>query len=141
MADQTDEGQGPGGQGTERKAERKGTAGRTGHDLLLLIRSAASAGLPDGWRLPERKAMASHQARDILLLREPAFRIAGGSMDRFEAMSVLLAVVEEGLSAASRRLRAPLATVSRKVADLERHLGIRLLVRTSRRVEPHRCGA
>ncbi|RKK02769.1 LysR family transcriptional regulator [Pseudoroseomonas wenyumeiae] len=57
-------------------------------------------------------------------------------MDRFEAMSVLLAVVEEGsLSAASRRLRAPLATVSRKVADLERHLGIRLLVRSSRRVE------
>jgi DNA-binding transcriptional LysR family regulator len=49
---------------------------------------------------------------------------------------VLLAVVEEGsLSAASRRLRAPLATVSRKVADLERHLSTQLLMRTSRRVE------
>jgi DNA-binding transcriptional LysR family regulator len=57
-------------------------------------------------------------------------------MDRFDAMAVLLAVAEEGsLSAASRRLRAPLATVSRKVADLERHLRTRLLVRTSRRVE------
>ncbi|WP_426955710.1 LysR family transcriptional regulator [Muricoccus radiodurans] len=57
-------------------------------------------------------------------------------MDRFDAMSVLLAVVEEGsLSAASRRLRTPLATVSRKVADLERHLGTQILVRTSRRVE------
>ncbi|MFC3125475.1 LysR family transcriptional regulator [Pseudoroseomonas globiformis] len=57
-------------------------------------------------------------------------------MDRFEAMQVLLAVVEEGtLSAASRRLRTPLATVSRKVADLERHLGTQLLVRTSRRAE------
>lgn len=56
-------------------------------------------------------------------------------MDRFDAMSVLLAVVEEGsLSAGARRLRAPLATVSRKVADLERHLGTRLLVRTSRRI-------
>jgi DNA-binding transcriptional LysR family regulator len=56
-------------------------------------------------------------------------------MDRFDAMAVLLAVVEEGsLSAASRRLRAPLATVSRKVADLERHLRTQLLVRTSRRV-------
>lgn len=56
-------------------------------------------------------------------------------MDRFDAMSVLLAVVEEGsLSAASRRLRAPLATVSRKVADLERHLRTQLIVRTSRRV-------
>jgi DNA-binding transcriptional LysR family regulator len=59
-----------------------------------------------------------------------------GSMDRFDAMAVLLAVVEEGsLSAASRRLRAPLATVSRKVADLERHLRTQLLVRSSRRVE------
>ncbi|RXF72971.1 LysR family transcriptional regulator [Hansschlegelia zhihuaiae] len=57
-------------------------------------------------------------------------------MDRLEAMSVLLVVVEEGsLSAASRRLRAPLATVSRKVADLEKHLRTPLLVRTSRRVQ------
>lgn len=56
-------------------------------------------------------------------------------MDRFDAMSVLLAVVEEGsLSAGARRLRLPLTTVSRKVADLEQHLGTRLLVRTSRRV-------
>lgn len=56
-------------------------------------------------------------------------------MDRFDAMSVLLAVVEEGsLSAGARRLRAPLTTISRKVADLEQHLGTRLLVRTSRRV-------
>lgn len=56
-------------------------------------------------------------------------------MDRLEAMSVLLAVVEDGsLSAASRRLHAPLATVSRKVADLEKHLRTPLLLRTSRRV-------
>lgn len=56
-------------------------------------------------------------------------------MDRFDAMSVLLAVVEEGsLSAGGRRLRLPLTTVSRKVADLERHLRTRLLTRTSRRV-------
>ncbi|MFT8245014.1 LysR family transcriptional regulator [Roseomonas sp. BN140053] len=57
-------------------------------------------------------------------------------MDRFGTMSVLLAVVEKGsLSAASRQLRRPLATISRKVADLERHLGTQLLVRSSRRVE------
>jgi len=56
-------------------------------------------------------------------------------MDRFDAMSVLLAVVEEGsISAGARRLRAPLATVSRKMAELERHLGTQLLVRTSRRI-------
>lgn len=54
-------------------------------------------------------------------------------MDRFEAMSVLLAVVEAGsLSAGARRMHAPLASVSRKVADLERHLGVRLLLRSSR---------
>ncbi len=56
-------------------------------------------------------------------------------MDRFDAMSVLLTVVQEGsISAGARRLHAPLATVSRKIADLERHLGTRLLVRTSRRI-------
>jgi len=54
-------------------------------------------------------------------------------MDRFEAMSALLAVVDAGsLSAGSRRLHAPLATVSRRVADLEKHLGVRLVVRTRR---------
>lgn len=62
-------------------------------------------------------------------------------MDRFDAMSVLLAVVEEGsLSAGARRLHAPLATVSRKVNDLEQHLNTRLLVRTSRRVELTEAG-
>jgi len=50
-------------------------------------------------------------------------------------MSTLLAVVEAGsLSAASRRLGMPLATVSRKVAELESHLRTRLINRTNRRV-------
>jgi DNA-binding transcriptional LysR family regulator len=54
-------------------------------------------------------------------------------MDRFEAMSVLLAVVEAGsLSAGARRLRVPLATVSRRVSELEKHLGVRLVLRTTR---------
>lgn len=56
-------------------------------------------------------------------------------MDRLEAMTVLLAVVEAGsLSAAARRLRLPLTTVSRRMSELERHLGARLLLRTSRRI-------
>lgn len=51
-------------------------------------------------------------------------------------MQVLLAVVDEGsLSAGSRKLRAPLPSVSRKVAELERHLGTRLLIRTSRNIQ------
>ncbi|HEU4476605.1 MAG TPA: LysR family transcriptional regulator [Methyloceanibacter sp.] len=56
-------------------------------------------------------------------------------MDRLEAMSILLAVVEAGsLSAAARRRGIPLATVSRKVSDLETHLRTRLLNRSSRRI-------
>ena len=56
-------------------------------------------------------------------------------MDRLEAMSTLLAAVEAGsLSAASRKLGMPLATVSRKVSELEAHLRTRLLNRTSRRL-------
>ena len=56
-------------------------------------------------------------------------------MDRLDSMSTLLAAVETGsLSAASRRLGIPLATVSRKVSELETHLRTRLLVRTSRRL-------
>lgn len=54
-------------------------------------------------------------------------------MDRLEAMKLLVAVTEKGsFTAASRDLQVPLATLSRKVADLEAALGARLLVRTTR---------
>lgn len=57
-------------------------------------------------------------------------------MDRFEAMSVLLAAAESGsLSKASRNLRLPLATVSRKVAELEAHLNATLLIRSAKGLE------
>jgi DNA-binding transcriptional LysR family regulator len=50
-------------------------------------------------------------------------------------MSILLTVVEAGsLSAAARRRGTPLATVSRKVSELETHLKSRLLNRSSRRI-------
>lgn len=56
-------------------------------------------------------------------------------MDRFDAIKTLLAAVDEGsLSAASRKLGVPLPTVSRKVSELEAHLGTQLLVRTSRKL-------
>jgi DNA-binding transcriptional LysR family regulator len=56
-------------------------------------------------------------------------------MDRLDAMSVLVAVVESGsFSGASRKLGAPLPTVSRKVAELEAHLQTQLLVRTTRKL-------
>jgi len=54
-------------------------------------------------------------------------------MDRLEAMSIAVAVAETGsLSAASRREKTPLATVSRKVSELEARLDTKLFNRTSR---------
>ena len=62
-------------------------------------------------------------------------------MDRLDAMAVFLAVVDAGsLSAAGRRLGMPLATVSRKLAELEGHLGARLLNRSTRRLELTEAG-
>jgi DNA-binding transcriptional LysR family regulator len=56
-------------------------------------------------------------------------------MDRLESMSVFVAVVAAGsFSAASRQLRMPLPTVSRKVAEIELHLNAKLLVRSTRKL-------
>src|SRR5262249_38156962 len=69
-------------------------------------------------------------------------RISRISMDRLEAMSILVAVVEAGsLTAASRRLGVPLPTVSRKISELEANLKARLLVRTTRRLTLTDAGA
>ncbi len=63
-------------------------------------------------------------------------------MDRLEAMSILVAAVDAGsLSAAGRALGVPLPTVSRKVAELEAHLGTRLLIRSTRRLTLTEAGA
>jgi len=63
-------------------------------------------------------------------------------MDRLEAMSILRAAVETGsFSAASRKLRVPLPTVSRKVAELEKHLQARLLIRSTRKLALTDAGA
>jgi DNA-binding transcriptional LysR family regulator len=51
-------------------------------------------------------------------------------------MSVLLKAVESGsLSKASRALQLPLATVSRRVAELEAHLNATLLIRSAKGLE------
>ncbi|PBB19346.1 LysR family transcriptional regulator [Mesorhizobium sp. WSM4313] len=56
-------------------------------------------------------------------------------MDRLDAMSLFVATAEAGsLSAAARRAGIPLATVSRKLSELEKHLGTRLLNRSTRRL-------
>jgi len=57
-------------------------------------------------------------------------------MDRLESMKTLVVAVEAGsFSAASRKLGMPLATVSRKVSEIEAHLKTQLVVRSSRRLE------
>ena len=59
----------------------------------------------------------------------------GETMDRLEAMSILVASVEAGsFSAAGRRLGIPLPTMSRKIADLEAQLNAQLLVRSTRKL-------
>lgn len=61
--------------------------------------------------------------------------------DRFESMAILVAVVEAGsFSAAARQLKVPLATVSRKVGDLESHLKTRLLHRSTRQLSLTEAG-
>jgi len=54
-------------------------------------------------------------------------------VDKLGAMAILLKVVEAGsLSAAAKQLNVPLATVSRRIAELEAHLKTRMLKRSSR---------
>ncbi|SEM24316.1 DNA-binding transcriptional regulator, LysR family [Luteibacter sp. UNCMF331Sha3.1] len=63
-------------------------------------------------------------------------------MNRLEAMAILVAVVDAGsLSGAARRLGMPLATVSRKVGELESHLHTRLLHRTTRQLSLTEAGS
>ena len=56
-------------------------------------------------------------------------------MDRLQSMRVFQEVVDEGgFAAAARRLELTPAAVTRLVSDLEKHLGVRLLQRTTRRL-------
>jgi DNA-binding transcriptional LysR family regulator len=64
-------------------------------------------------------------------------------MDRLHAITAFVRVVETGsFAAAARRMNLSVSNVSRHVAELENHLGARLLNRTTRRVsltEPGRA--
>ena len=56
-------------------------------------------------------------------------------MDRLQSMRVFQQVVDEGgFAAAARKLDLTPAAVTRLVSDLEKHLGVRLLQRTTRRL-------
>jgi DNA-binding transcriptional LysR family regulator len=67
---------------------------------------------------------------------EGARRKAGACLDRLEAMAMLVSSIEEGsLSAAARKLRIPVATLTRNVNDLEALVGTKLLIRTTRKIQ------
>jgi DNA-binding transcriptional LysR family regulator len=62
-------------------------------------------------------------------------------MDRLEAMRTLVVMVECGsLTAASRNLGVSLTTVSKRISNLERHLGTQLLMRDAHRLYPTEAG-
>jgi DNA-binding transcriptional LysR family regulator len=62
-------------------------------------------------------------------------------MDRLQSMRVFQQVVEEGgFAAAARKMGLATAVVSRLVSDLEQHLGVRLLQRTTRRLSLTQAG-
>jgi LysR family transcriptional regulator for bpeEF and oprC len=63
-------------------------------------------------------------------------------MDRFQAMEVFVRVVETGgFTKAADAMRMPKATVTTLVQNLEAHLGVKLLNRTTRRVSVTPDGA
>ncbi|MFZ5655685.1 MAG: helix-turn-helix domain-containing protein [Pseudomonadota bacterium] len=68
----------------------------------------------------------------------PALRLT----ERLGDMAVFAAVLEAGgFTAAGQRLGLSKGAVSKAGTRLERHLGTRLLVRTTRRVEPTEAGS
>jgi len=63
-------------------------------------------------------------------------------MDRFTALGVFRTVVEMGsFAGAARRLRLSPAAVSKNIGELEAHLGVRLLNRTTRRMSLTEAGS
>jgi DNA-binding transcriptional LysR family regulator len=63
-------------------------------------------------------------------------------VDQLKAMKTFVTVVESGgLTAAARKLDLSLSVISRVITELETHLGVRLLTRTTRVVRPTETGA
>ncbi|MBP0588574.1 LysR family transcriptional regulator [Paraburkholderia sp. LEh10] len=63
-------------------------------------------------------------------------------MDRLQAMHTFVTVVEtEGLASAARKLNVSPSVISRVMTELEEHLGVRLLTRTTRVVRTTDAGA
>lgn len=86
-----------------------------------------------------------------LCLKRSAFRIATKSktpfreeeeLDRLHLINVFIAVVDtQGFAGASRKLNLSPPAVTRAINELEAHLGVRLLTRTTRIVKVTEAGA
>jgi DNA-binding transcriptional LysR family regulator len=62
-------------------------------------------------------------------------------MDKLSSLRAFVKVVELGsFSEAGRKLRLSRSVISKYIADLERHLGVQLIHRTTRRVSPTESG-
>lgn len=76
------------------------------------------------------------------LVSQTIFPIYGKIMDRLHAMAIFIETVDAGsMSAAGRNLNMPVPTLSRKLTDLENHLGTKLLRRSTRRLDLTDAGA
>lgn len=85
--------------------------------------ASANSCFPSLSKPPKARCVVGRYSRD------------GGAMDRLSAMVIFARVVEEqSFSAAARRLGLAKATVSKEIARLEDHLGVRLLNRSTRRI-------
>ena len=82
-----------------------------------------------------RPRLASRFKNDLLKFEKSALK-------DLDALVLFARVVEAGsFSEAARRMRSPVSTVSRKIADLEQRLGVRLLERTTRSLRVTSVGA
>src|SRR5262245_58786456 len=117
--------------------EASGTSPRAG-----MARRDMAFSFQNGGRGSAVTGVVCSIGKDNQLLLGIKFSPHGIIVDRLEAMTILLRVVDRGsFSAASRDLGVPLATVSRKVNELETHVRTKLLVRTTRKVALTDAGA
>src|SRR5258708_32980601 len=73
---------------------------------------------------------------------EHSFPFAGQAMTELNSLVVFAKVVEaNSFSEAARRLNMPISTVSRRIAELEDQLGVRLLERSTRSLRLTELGA
>src|ERR1700719_2859085 len=75
-------------------------------------------------------------------MSEDEFSVFGKAMADLNSLVVVAKVVEaNSFSEAARRLKMPISTVRRRIAELEDHLGVRLLERSTRSLRLTELGA